>query len=109
MNILEETTEFVSKAVQNYTLGQESVDYAVGLGVVPDATGAPQMVTTVVLRMASIIVGESHAIGFFVHTPVPTQIEIDPHINAGLLSLRKMRDADLNIPQPGTASGLILK
>lgn len=109
MNILEETTEFVSKAIRNYTLGQESVDYAVGLGVVPDAQGQLQMVTTVVLRMASIIVSEAHVIGFFVNTPIPTQAEIDTNINAGLLSLRKMRDADLNIPEPGTTSGLILR
>lgn len=110
MDIIANTNEYVDRAVRDNTFGNEGVDHAVGLSIVPDANGQPTMVTTIVLRMSSVIVGESHTIGFFVNTPVPTQPEIDVAIKKALEDLRKMREADLNAPKTGTGSqGLLLK
>lgn len=112
MNILDSTNEFVDRAIRDNTLGNEGVDHAVGLSIVPDANGQPTMVTTIVLRMSSVILGESHTMGFFVNTPVPDQQQINVAITKALADLRKMREADLNVPQgtPGAGTqGLILK
>ena len=99
MNILDNTSEYIDLAIRNNTLGAERVDHAVGLGIVPDASGQPTMVTTIVLRMDSIIINEAHTMGFFVNTPVPSQDEVNVAIGKALIDLRKVRDADLNIPQ----------
>jgi hypothetical protein len=112
MNILDSTNGFFARAIKDNTLGNERVDHAIGISVVPDANGQPTMVTAVVLRMASIIVNEAHTMGFFVNTPTPSQDEVTVAVTRALADLRKMRDADLNIPQgaPGAATqGLILK
>jgi hypothetical protein len=97
MNILDKTNEYVDKAIRNNVMGSEAVDHAVGLSLVPDASGQPTMVTTIVLSMSSVIIGQSHTMGFFVNTPIPTEKEIDQAIVKALGDLYKVREADLNI------------
>lgn len=94
MNILDSTNEFVAKAIMNNTLGGEGIDYAVGLGVVPDGNGQPAMVTTLVLRMSSIIINQEHTIGLFIPTPVPTEGQVEESVRNGILALRKSRDEE---------------
>lgn len=112
MDILKNTNDLVAQAITNNSLSGEGVDYAVSLSIVPDANGQPTMVTTIVLRMDSIVLRQSHTMGFFVNTPIPTEDEVNTAIVKALGDLRKMRDADMNIPQTapdGSPSGLILK
>lgn len=72
----------------------DTVNYLVGLTVMPNEEGVPKVVTIITLTMNSTVLGEHYTAAFFVDTPVPTFDQLDGPVAAALEGMRQQKHAE---------------
>lgn len=71
-----EIRENIESSLANHSMGVDT-DFGFNFGVMGNAQGEPQVISIVVIRMASMVHGEWHTTGFFLPTPAPHPAELD--------------------------------
>lgn len=92
LNINEEILRDLHTAVDANAVSGEEVGAGASFGVVANPDGTPAVITVIVLRISSLVLGEYLTASFYLSTPAPTSQQISESVADALNGLRQARD-----------------